>query len=88
VNLKIFLSRFYQADNQNKKNKGVGIGLSFSHSLAKIHGGALAVKSKLNEGSTFTLTLPLGTAHLTSEQMIDDKELILTKIGEANSSSQ
>jgi DNA-binding response OmpR family regulator len=78
--LKNIFERFYQADYQNKKNKGVGIGLSFSHSLAKIHGGALAVKSKLNEGSTFTLTLPLGTAHLASEQMIDDKELILTNI--------
>jgi DNA-binding response OmpR family regulator len=54
--------------------------LSFSQSLAKIHGGTLTVKSKLNEGSTFTLTLPLGTAHLTSEQMIDDKELILTNL--------
>lgn len=78
--LKNIFDRFYQADNQNKKNKGVGIGLSFSHSLAKIHGGALTVQSKLNEGSTFTLTLPLGTAHLTSEQMIDDKEFILKNI--------
>ncbi len=78
--LKNIFDRFYQADNQNKKNQGVGIGLSFSQSLAKIHGGALTVKSKLNEGSTFTLKLPSGTAHLTSEQMIDDKELILTNL--------
>jgi signal transduction histidine kinase/ligand-binding sensor domain-containing protein/DNA-binding response OmpR family regulator len=78
--LKNIFDRFYQADNQNKKNQGVGIGLSFSQSLAKIHGGTLTVKSKLNEGSTFTLKLPLGTAHLTSEQMIDDKELILTNL--------
>jgi len=78
--LKNIFDRFYQADNQNKKNQGVGIGLSFSQSLARIHGGVLTVKSKLHEGSTFTLTLPLGTAHLTSDQMIDDKELILENL--------
>jgi signal transduction histidine kinase/DNA-binding response OmpR family regulator len=78
--LKNIFDRFYQADNQNKKNQGVGIGLSFSQNLAKIHGGVLTVKSKLHEGSTFTLTLPLGTAHLTSDQMIDDKELILENL--------
>ena len=78
--LKNIFARFYQSDNQNKKNQGVGIGLSFSQSLAKIHGGKIGVKSKPNEGSTFTLELPLGAAHLTSEQMIDDKEFVLTPL--------
>ena len=78
--LKNIFARFYQSDNQNKKNQGVGIGLSFSQSLAKIHGGKIGVKSKPKEGSTFTLELPLGAAHLTSEQMIDDKELVLTPL--------
>ena len=48
--------------------------------MAKIHGGKIGVKSKPKEGSTFTLELPLGAAHLTSEQMIDDKELVLTPL--------
>jgi signal transduction histidine kinase/DNA-binding response OmpR family regulator/ligand-binding sensor domain-containing protein len=78
--LKNIFTRFYQADNQNKRNQGVGIGLSFSQSLAKIHGGQIRVTSRPGKGSTFTLELPLGAAHLTSEQMIDDKKLVLTAL--------
>ncbi|MDG1760539.1 MAG: two-component regulator propeller domain-containing protein [Flavobacteriaceae bacterium] len=78
--LKNIFTRFYQADNQHKRNQGVGIGLSFSQSLAKIHGGKIRVKSKPGEGSSFTLELPLGAAHLSSEQMIDNKKLVLTTL--------
>lgn len=90
--LKNIFTRFYQANNQSKKNQGVGIGLSFSQSLANIHGGKIHVKSKPQEGSTFTLELPLGSSHLTSDQMIDNKELILTTLDiptpEENTSSE
>lgn len=37
---------------------GLGLGLYISRQLAEAHGGSLAVRSKLHEGSTFTLTLP------------------------------
>lgn len=39
--------------------KGTGLGLSVSFGIAKAHGGTIEVKSKLNQGSTFTLKLPL-----------------------------
>ncbi len=39
--------------------KGTGLGLSVSYGIIKQFKGDIAVKSKLNEGSTFTVTLPL-----------------------------
>lgn len=40
---------------------GTGLGLSLSRALAQLLGGTLTVQSRVGEGSTFTLTLPLQT---------------------------
>ncbi len=39
--------------------KGVGLGLSVCYGFVKEHGGDIKVKSKLEEGTTFTITLPV-----------------------------
>ena len=39
--------------------KGTGLGLSVSHSIVEAHGGLIEVKSKVGEGSTFRVFLPL-----------------------------
>ena len=78
--VKTIFNRFYQSDNQNKKNEGFGIGLSFSHNLAKLHGGEIKVKSQLKKGSCFTLLIPLGNSHLSNEQMIENNEIIVSKV--------
>ncbi len=39
--------------------QGTGLGLSLSYDIVKAHGGELNVDSKENEGTIFTLTLPL-----------------------------
>ena len=77
---KTIFNRFYQSDNQNKKNEGFGIGLSFSQNLAKLHGGEIKVKSQLKKGSCFTLLIPLGNSHLSNEQMIENNEIIVSKV--------
>ncbi|MDB4175800.1 ATP-binding protein [Flavobacteriaceae bacterium] len=73
-------NRFYQSDNQNKKNEGFGIGLSFSQNLAKLHGGEIKVMSQYQKGSCFTLLIPLGNTHLSNEQMIENNEIIISKV--------
>ena len=38
--------------------KGTGLGLSTSYGIVESHGGRLSVKSKVGEGTTFTIELP------------------------------
>lgn len=39
--------------------EGTGLGLSVCHGILKTHGGKIDVQSKLDQGTTFTLLLPL-----------------------------
>jgi two-component system sensor histidine kinase PilS (NtrC family) len=41
------------------KEGGSGLGLSIVHKIIEIHGGTIAVESRHNRGTTFTLTLPV-----------------------------
>ncbi|UCD71961.1 MAG: PAS domain S-box protein [Syntrophobacterales bacterium] len=38
--------------------KGIGLGLSITYQIIKTHGGSIKVESKVDKGTTFTITLP------------------------------
>lgn len=42
-----------------KSDKGTGLGLSVSYGIIERHGGKIEVQSKMNEGTTFVIKLPL-----------------------------
>ncbi|MFO8030568.1 MAG: response regulator [Cyclonatronaceae bacterium] len=48
-----------ESSGYSRKYEGTGLGLTISRKLAKVIGGAITVRSKKGEGSTFTLRIPL-----------------------------
>jgi len=57
---KIF-SRFYRVYRPGKQVQGTGLGLAIVRKIVTMYGGRIEVESKVNEGSTFTVVLPLTT---------------------------
>lgn len=53
--------QFYQADNGNYR--GSGLGLSLSREIVSLHHGSIKLSSKKWQGTTFTITLPLGNLY-------------------------
>jgi two-component system, OmpR family, sensor histidine kinase ResE len=70
--LPFLFERFYKADKSRKRDKasGTGLGLSIVKHLVKAHDGDVTVRSKLGEGTTFSVQLPV------KMELENDEELI------------
>jgi len=51
--------RFYRVNHKEQKTSGSGLGLSIAQTIIQKHGGTISVRSKVDGGSTFTITLPI-----------------------------
>ncbi|MBB2991665.1 PAS domain S-box-containing protein [Mycolicibacterium iranicum] len=57
--------RFHRIENARaRSNEGSGIGLALVKELIGLHGGTISADSAEGRGTTFTIRLPFGTAHL------------------------
>jgi len=51
---------FYRTSSAyDAKHQGAGLGLPFAKAVVELHGGSLAIESRLASGTTVTITLPL-----------------------------
>lgn len=57
--IKNIWERYYKADASRIQTKGEsGLGMAITHQLVLAHGGSIDVKSSLNKGTKFIITLP------------------------------
>ena len=52
--------------------KGTGLGLATSYGIVEEHGGKISVKSKVGEGTTFTIELPV---HSQTQPFLEEPSL-------------
>jgi len=68
----LLFDRFYRVNGAwSRSHEGTGIGLALVRELAGLHGGTVAASSVPGVGSTFTVTIPFGTAHLDLERIAE-----------------
>jgi PAS domain S-box-containing protein len=62
--------RFHRVPNSRGRTiEGTGIGLALVKELVRMHGGAIEAASVPDAGSTFTVSLPAGYAHLAADRI-------------------
>jgi signal transduction histidine kinase len=58
--LPMIFERFYRVDkSRTRATGGTGLGLTIAKRLVEAHGGSIAVRSALGQGTTFTFSLPI-----------------------------
>ncbi len=64
-------NKFYTVENINGfTEQGSGIGLALVKELVELHKGSITVESRINEGSKFTVSIPIGKDYLREDEII------------------
>jgi signal transduction histidine kinase/DNA-binding response OmpR family regulator len=62
--------RFHRIEGARARtHEGSGIGLALVSDLVKLHGGSVRANSTLGAGTTFTIAIPKGKAHLPADRI-------------------
>jgi signal transduction histidine kinase len=57
--LPLLFTKFFRAQNTERKSEGTGLGLSISRYIIESHGGKITAQSEQNHGTIFTVSLPI-----------------------------
>jgi signal transduction histidine kinase len=80
---KIF-ERFHRVEGARARTyEGSGIGLALVSELVRMHGGKIAVASRPDSGSTFTVSIPTGSEHLPSDRICAPGRVASAAVGAA-----
>ncbi len=64
--------RFHRIEHaRGRSTEGSGIGLAFVSELVALHGGEITVTSTVDVGSEFSVSMPLGRAHIDDDQILE-----------------
>ncbi len=76
--------RFHRIEGApGRTHEGTGIGLALVDELVRLHGGTVDVGSKLGAGTTFTVRIPYGSAHLPNDRVADADQRADSTLGAA-----
>ncbi len=65
--------RFHRIEGtRSRTHEGSGIGLALVQDLVRLHGGEIRVESRPGHGTTFSVELPKGRAHLPADRVGED----------------
>jgi signal transduction histidine kinase len=73
--------RFHRVEGvHGRTSEGSGIGLALVQEMVDLHGGSVRVQSAHRQGSTFTVTIPLGKDHLPAHSIGASRTLPTTSV--------
>lgn len=80
--LPYIFERFHRVQGaRGRSYEGSGIGLSLVRELVRLHGGTIEANSIVDRGTTFTVLIPTGCAHLPSDRLSTAPTLASTATG-------
>jgi PAS domain S-box-containing protein len=74
---KIF-ERFHRVKRRGQEIQGTGLGLAIVHKIVMMHNGRIEVESEVDQGTTFTVFLPLKAQSL-QEPLSEEMDVVLEK---------
>jgi signal transduction histidine kinase len=77
----IFERFFRGRASQTRTHEGSGIGLSLVQELVKLHGGRIDARSELGRGTSMTVRIPRGSAHLDANRIVAPRALTSSRLG-------